>query len=151
MMEKIRLIVACEYTLYREAISKVLAPEGDIEIVAEASNVREVKRAIEQVRANLIKADLLLLDMEMKGLNAPKLLSLIQEEKPNLRVLLFIMRDNDEKRIMKAICRGALGYILKSANTGELTKSIRALIRGEVWIPRKMMARVISKFSSFIL
>jgi DNA-binding NarL/FixJ family response regulator len=89
--------------------------------------------------------------MEMKGLNAPKLLSLIQEEKPNLRVLLFIMRDNDEKRIMKAICRGALGYILKSANTGELTKSIRALIRGEVWIPRKMMARVISKFSSFIL
>jgi DNA-binding NarL/FixJ family response regulator len=144
MTEKIRLIIACEYTLYREAISRVLASERDIEIIAEASNATEVKRAIKQ------KADLLLLDMDMTGLNTLDVLSLIQEKKPNLGVLLFIMRDYDEERIKDAICAGALGYILKSANTGELIKSIRALVQGEVWIPRKMMGKVISKFSSFI-
>ncbi len=145
MTEKIRLIVACEYTLYREAISRVLASEGDIEIVAEASKVTEVKRAIRQT-----KADLLLLDMDISGLNALEMLDLIRKKNPDLGVLLFIMRCEDEKRIVEAICAGALGYILKSANTGELIKSIRALVQGEVWIQRKMMAKVISRFSSFI-
>jgi two-component system, NarL family, response regulator DegU len=145
MTEKIRLIVACEYTLYREAISRVLLPEGDIEIVAEASRVIEVKRAVRQTRANL-----LLLDMDMTELNAPEVLSLVREKNPDLGVLLFIMRNDDEKRIVEAICAGALGYILKSTNAAELTKSIRVLVQGEVWIPRKMMAKVISTFSSFI-
>jgi DNA-binding NarL/FixJ family response regulator len=145
MTKKIKLIVACEYTLYREAISRVLAPEGDIEIVAEASMVIEVKRAIRQTRANL-----LLLDMDMTCLNASEVLSVLRKKNPDLGVLLFIMRDDDEKRIIEAICAGALGYILKSANSGELIKSIRALVQGEVWIQRKMMAKVISKFSSFI-
>ena len=120
MMEKIRLIVACEYTLYREAISKVLAPEGDIEIVAEASDMIEVKRAIRQT-----EADLLLLDIDIAKLNTIEVLSLIKKERPNLGVLLFIMRDYDEK-IANAICTGEMGYIPKSADTGELIKSIKA-------------------------
>lgn len=144
MTEKIRLIVACEYALYREAISRVLASEGDIEIAAEASEVMELKRTIKQTEANL-----LLLDMDMTDLNTPEVLSVVREKNPVLGVLLFVMRYEDEKRIVEAICAGALGYILKSTNTGELIKSIRALVQGEVWIQRKMMAKVILKFSSF--
>ena len=141
MTEKIKLIIGCEYALYREAISRVLAPEGDIEIVDEASNMTEAKRAIQT------EADLLLLDMDMDGLNAPEVLSLIREKNPDLGVLLFMGR-YDEERIIDAPLAGALGYISKSADTGELIKSIRALVQGEVWIQRKMMAKVISKFSS---
>ncbi|MGE5443754.1 MAG: response regulator transcription factor [Ignavibacteriales bacterium] len=132
MTEKIKLIIACEYKLYREAISRVLASEEDIEIVAEASNTTEVKRAMRQT-----KADLLLLDMEMDGLNAPEVLSLIRKKNPHLGVLLFMGRYGEEK-IMDALCAGAMRYILKSTNTGELIKSIRALVQGEVWIQRKM-------------
>lgn len=141
MKENIRLIVACEYTLYIEAISRVLVSEGDIEIVAKASKVIEIKEAIQT------KADLLLLDMDMTGLNALKMLNLIRKKNPDLGVLLFTVR-NDVEKIVNALCAGALGYISKSANAGELTKSIRALVQGEVWIPRKIMAKVISKFSS---
>jgi len=142
--EKIKLVLACEYTLYREAISRVLASEVDIEIVAEASNVMELNGAIKHTRA-----DLILLDMGMNGLNALEVLSLISENNSDLGVLIFMMGYDDEKTIIEAICAGALGYILKSANTVELIKSIRALVQGEVWIQRKMMAKVISKFSSF--
>jgi DNA-binding NarL/FixJ family response regulator len=86
--------------------------------------------------------------MDMDGLNAPEVLSLIREN-PDLGMLLFMGRYDDDK-IVDAIRTGARGYIPKNANTGELTKSIRALVQGEVWIPRKMIAKVISKFSSFI-
>ncbi|MER3445409.1 MAG: hypothetical protein C4291_00605 [Candidatus Dadabacteria bacterium] len=144
MTEKIKLIVACEYALYIDAISRVLASEGDIEIVAEASKAAEVKRAVRET-----KADLLLLDVDMAKLNALEVLSLVRKKNPGLGVLLFIMRDYDEEKVKGAICAGALGYILKNANAEELIKSIRALVQGEVWIPRKMMAKVISNFSSF--
>jgi DNA-binding NarL/FixJ family response regulator len=87
--------------------------------------------------------------MDIANLNPLEVLSLVRKKNPNLGVLLFIMRDYDEERIKKAICAGALGYILKNANAGELIKSIRALVQGEVWIPRKMMAKVISNLSSF--
>jgi len=79
MTENIRLIIGCEYALYREAISRVLASERDIEIVAEASNPTEVKRAIRQT-----EADLLLLDMDMTEFNAPEVLSLIRKKNPDL-------------------------------------------------------------------
>ncbi len=145
MNEKVKLIVASEYTLYREAIHSVLAYEGDIAIVAEASNMIEICRAVGQA-----KADLLLLDTDMHGLNAPLVLNLIREKNPDLAVLLFLMGSDDENSIVEAICAGALGYILKTVDTAELIKSIRAIVNGEVWIQRKMMAKVISKFSSFI-
>jgi two-component system, NarL family, response regulator DegU len=144
MTDQIRIIVAYEYTLYREAIRKVLDSEQDIEIVAEASKPMEIRRVIRQT-----KAELLLLDMDMNDLDTPQVLSLIRRKNPGLGVLLFTMR-YDEKRIVEAICAGSLGYILKSASTSELIRSIRALIGGEVWIQRKMMAKVISKFSSYI-
>ena len=144
MTDQIRIIVAYEYTLYREAIRKVLDSEQDIEIVAEASKPMEIRRVIRQT-----KAELLLLDMDMNDLDTPQVLSLIRRKNPGLGVLLFTMR-YDERRIVEAICAGSLGYILKSASTSELIRSIRALIGGEVWIQRKMMAKVISKFSSYI-
>lgn len=144
MTEKIKLIIACEYTLYREAISRVLDSEADIEITAEVSNVLELRGTISRV-----KADLILLDIDMDGLKDLEVLSLIRETNSGLGVLIFIMGHHDEKRIVEAICAGALGYILKSANSLELIRSIRALVQGEVWIQRKMMAKVVSRFSSF--
>src|ERR1700757_3531219 len=144
MTDQIRIIVAYEYTLYREAIRKVLDSEQDIEIVAEASKPMEIRRVIRQT-----KAELLLLDMDMNDLDTPQVLSLIRRKNPGLGVLLFTMR-YDERRIVEAICAGSLGYILKTASTSELIRSIRALLGGEVWIQRKMMAKVISKFSSYI-
>jgi DNA-binding NarL/FixJ family response regulator len=88
--------------------------------------------------------------MDMNDLDTPQILSLIRKENPGLGVLLFTMR-YDEKRIVEAICAGSLGYILKSASASELIRSIRALMGGEVWIQRKMMAKVISRFSSYIV
>jgi DNA-binding NarL/FixJ family response regulator len=144
MSDRIKLIVACEYALHREAISKILDSEQEIEIVAEASNPLEITEAVRQTNAAV-----LLLDMDMNNLDTPKTLRLIRRSNPGLRVLLFAMR-YDEKKIVEAICAGSLGYILKSASAPELIKSIRTLARGEVWIQRKVMAKVISSFLFYI-
>ncbi len=146
MLEKfISLIVASEYALNREAICKVLASEKDIRIVAQASSSNDVERIIK----NQIKASILILDIDMVNLNLLKTLSLIKTKIPSLNVLLLTTK-YDEKKIIQAICHGSLGYILNSADSSELIRSIRALMNGEVWIQRKMMAKVIYEFSFFI-
>jgi DNA-binding NarL/FixJ family response regulator len=138
----IKLALACEYALDREAICKILTSEKDIKVVAQVSRPEEIKKLI----LGQIKAELLILDMDMGGLNLLETLSLIKRKKPGLGVLLLTI-GYDEEKIIEAICAGSLGYILKTADAQELIKSVRALINGEVWIQRKMMAKVISRLS----
>ncbi|MBI2487267.1 MAG: response regulator transcription factor [Deltaproteobacteria bacterium] len=137
-----RVILACEYALDREAILNILASEEDIEIVAEIPRPRDIERLI----LSQIKAELLILDIDMFHLDLLEILRLIRKKAPTLIVLLLTEKYNEE-RIVEAICAGSLGYVLKSASASELIRSVRALINGEVWIERKMMAKVISKLS----
>jgi DNA-binding NarL/FixJ family response regulator len=137
-----RIILACEYALDREALSNILNSENDLEIVAQLSRARDIEKLI----LSKIEADLLILDLDMPYLDLLGTLRLIREKTPDLIVLLLVER-YDEDRIIEAICAGSLGYILKSASASELIRSIRALINGEAWIERKIMAKVISKFS----
>lgn len=137
-----RVILACEYALDREAILNILASEEDIEIVAEIPRPRDIERLI----LSQIKADVLILDIDMFHLDLLEILRLIRKKAPTLIVLLLTEKYNEE-RIVEAICAGSLGYVLKSASASELIRSVRALINGEVWIERKMMAKVIFKLS----
>lgn len=137
-----RVILACEYALDREAILNILASEEDIEIVAEIPRPRDIGRLI----LSQIKADVLILDIDMFHLDLLEILRLIRKKAPTLIVLLLTEKYNEE-RIVEAICAGSLGYVLKSASASELIRSVRALINGEVWIERKMMAKVIFKLS----
>jgi DNA-binding NarL/FixJ family response regulator len=82
----------------------------------------------------------------MFHLDLLEILRLIRKKAPTLIVLLLTEKYNEE-RIVGAICAGSLGYVLKSASASELIRSVRALINGEVWIERKMMAKVIFKLS----
>lgn len=137
-----RVILACEYALDREAILNILASEEDIEIVAEIPRPRDIERLI----LSQIKAEVLILDIDMFHLDLLEILRLIRKKAPTLIVLLLTEKYNEE-RIVEAICAGSLGYVLKSASASELIRSVRALINGEVWIERKMMAKVIFKLS----
>jgi NarL family two-component system response regulator LiaR len=128
--------------LDREAIFNILASEEGIEIVAQITKPRDIERLI----LGQVQADLLVLDMNMFNLDLVGILRLLREKSPSLIVLLLVEK-YDEKRIFEAVCAGSLGYILKSTSASELIKSIRALINGEAWIERKMMAKVISRFS----
>jgi len=137
-----RVILACEYALDREAIFNILASEDNIEIVAEIPRPGDIERTI----LSQIKAEVIILDIDMIHLDLLDILRFIRNKAPSLIVLLLTEKYN-EQMILEAICAGSLGYVLKSASASELIKSVRALINGEVWIERKMMAKVISKFS----
>lgn len=114
------LIVACEYFLYIEAICKLLNSEEYIEIVAKASTPRDIKDLIK----NRIKADLLILDIDMTDLNLLEILDLIGQRTPYLKVILLTDK-YDREKFIEVI---NVGYLLKSASARELIKSIQTLV-----------------------
>lgn len=141
-----KLILAIEYALEREALIKLLTSDKDLEIVAQASSIND----IEEILNGAISGDILILDADMSSLDVFKIMKLVKEKSPRLKVLLLTSR-YDPGRIMGAIFAGCLGYISKNASALEFVKSVQALTRSEVWIERRLMSKVIRRFSNFYI
>lgn len=135
--ESIRTIVACRYPLVRDGISKILEDEKSLDVVSKVSNLIDLIGACEEY-----EFDILLLDVELKGLNLTKILGLI---KKNERAKLILILDNDynENLLINAIRSGVRGYLLKDTDSNHLIKSVSAVYNGELWVERKMMGKVI--------
>lgn len=124
-MEKIRILLADDHRLFREGLKVLLASIADMEIVAEAASGDEVIQLAEQ---NV--PDVILMDIQMPGLNGLEATRRILSRSPHIGILMLTMFDDDESVFM-AMRAGARGYILKGADQEELLRAVQAVARGE--------------------
>lgn len=75
------------------------------------------------------KPDVVLMDIEMPGINGIEAVSLIKEAFPGIKILMETIFDDDEK-IFKSICAGAEGYILKHTAPADIMGAIRDIYEG---------------------
>lgn len=138
----IRVTVACNYPLLREGLSRILEEDQRIEIVAKASNLLDLVQSCEE-----FKFDILLLDADLRGLNLTKILDLLKKNK-NTKVILILADGYDEAMLLSAIRYGVRGYLSQSTDSNQLTKAIKSVSDGELWVERKMIAKVLESFST---
>ena len=98
---------------------------------------------------NLIKSlepDLVLSDITMTGKSGLELIKEMQVQHPQVAVLVLSMHDESiyAERILRA---GARGYLMKSAGGADLLVAIRQVLRGEVYLSKKMAAEMINLLS----
>jgi len=133
----IRVLVCDDHPVVRDGLTAVLGTQPDFEIVAEASNGREMVE-----RALALKPDVILLDLEMPEVDGVQALRDLRAVWPHARVLVFTAFDTDE-RIVGAIQAGALGYLLKGAPRADLFRAIRAVERGESLLQPVVQTRLL--------
>ncbi len=75
------------------------------------------------------KPDVILMDIEMPGINGIEAVALIKEEYPEMKILMETIFDDDEK-IFNSICAGAEGYILKHTSPAEILEAIEEIYEG---------------------
>jgi DNA-binding NarL/FixJ family response regulator len=138
----VRVVLACYYPLLREGICKILKDEKDIQVVSKASNLLDLVQSFEE-----LKFDILLLDVDLQGLNLTKILQLLKKNK-GAKVILIVNDDYSENMLISAIRSGVRGYLLKNADSSRLIRAIKAVSDGELWVERKMMIKVLEAFSS---
>ncbi len=136
------IVLACYYPLLVEGVCKILESDKGIHVVSKISNVLDLVQACEG-----LNFDILLLDVDLQGLNLSKVLQLLKKNKA-AKVILIISDDYNENMLINAIRSGVRGYLLKSADSSRLVKAIKAVNDGELWVERKMMIKVIEAFST---
>ncbi len=135
--EVVKTIVACRYPLVQEGLSKILEEDKAIKVVSGVSNLIDLIESCKQ-----FDFDILVLGVELKGLNLTKILGLVKKNK-SAKVILLIDRDYSENLLINAIRSGVRGYVLKDVDSSHLIKSVKAVFDGELWAERKLMGKVV--------
>jgi DNA-binding NarL/FixJ family response regulator len=124
----IRIVIADDHTIVREGLKQVLSAAGDLAVIGEAQNGREV---LERVRA--LDFEVLLLDMSMPGKSGIEVIKQVHAEKPKLRILVLSMHE-EEQYAVRAIKAGAAGYLTKDSASAQLVSAIRKVAGGGAFI-----------------
>ncbi len=124
MTNPIRILVADDHPIVREGLAAILGTQPDFDVVGEASNGAEAIAAVAEFRP-----DLLLIDLEMPGIDGVEAIRSIRNSHPNLRAIVFTVFDTDE-RIMSALEAGAQGYLLKGTPREEIFNAVRVVHSG---------------------
>jgi DNA-binding NarL/FixJ family response regulator len=125
---KTRVLLADDHVVVRHGLKLVLDAEPDLAVVSEAGDGAE---AVERALAEDI--DLAILDVTMPRLTGIQAARELSKRKPELRVLILSMHDN-ERYFFEALRAGASGYVLKSVADRDLVEACRATMRGEPFL-----------------
>jgi len=138
----IRIAIADDHPIFRDGLRKLLALEGDLQVVAEARDGKEVLDILQRD-----EPDILLLDLKMPGLDGLGTLQRLQAQKTKTRVIVLTASDNEEEYV-QAMKFGTSGIVLKQTATELLIKSIRKVYSGEIWLDSRTTAAVMRQFAS---
>jgi DNA-binding NarL/FixJ family response regulator len=119
----IRVLAVDDHALLRKGIAAVINAEPDMKLVAEASNGEE---AVDRFRTH--RPDVVLMDLQMPGLNGIEATIRILSEFPDARIVVLTTYHGDAQ-VLRALHAGARAYILKGHDR-ELLETIRAVNEG---------------------
>ena len=124
MNEPIRILVVDDHPVVRDGLAAMLNTQSDFEVVGEASDGEEAVRKVADS-----DPDVLLLDLEMPGVDGIETLQRLRERKARARAIVFTVFDTDE-RIVSAMKAGAKGYLLKGAPRDDVFRAVRVVNEG---------------------
>jgi DNA-binding NarL/FixJ family response regulator len=137
----IKIHIADDHTLVRAGLRRILDDEVDIEVVAEAEDGAEAVACAQQ-REDL---DLAILDISMPKLTGLQAARRIIEYRPQIRILMLSMHDNEEF-LFEALRVGAAGYVLKSSAESDLVGACRTAMRGEPFLYPKAVGALVKDY-----
>lgn len=128
MPDSTRVLVIDDHPLFRRGVCQLLALAEGFEVIAEAASGQE---GIEL--AKNLGPDLILLDLNMKGMNGLETLRTMRDLEIDARIILVTVSDAPED-LIAAIRSGADGYILKDNDPDDILKLIDSAMHGKTAI-----------------
>jgi DNA-binding NarL/FixJ family response regulator len=138
----IRVLIADDHTVYRWGLRTLLGSELDLEVIGEAATGKEIVE-----RAAELRPDIILMDIQMPGINGIEATRRIIEANQEIGVIILTMYEDDDS-VFSAMRAGARGYVLKGAHPSEILKVLRAVADGEAYFGPEIAKRLMNFFSA---
>lgn len=139
-MEIIRILIAEDHAMIREGLKQLLEMEPDLKVVAVAADGRQAVDAYVSMRP-----DVVLMDVNMPRMNGLEAIREIREKDGEAHVLMLTIHQ-DREYLFKALELGAMGYVLKDAESRVLVEAIRTIHTGQTYIHSSMARELITEF-----
>lgn len=141
-MEPIRVLIADDHPFFRDGLRVLLEAAADTECAGEATTGAEAIALAERTQP-----DVILMDLQMPGLNGIEATREIVRASPHIAVLVVTMYEDDAS-VFAAMQAGARGYLLKGADREEMLLAIRAVGRGEAIFGPTVARRLMQYFAA---
>ena len=138
----VRVFLADDHAMVREALAALLAKDKRFEIVGQCGDGLKVLGAVRQCRPAVV-----VLDITMPGLNGLDICRDLSRKCKFASVLILSMHDN-EQFIARALEHGASGYLLKGAAAAQLTEAVTAVARGDLYLGPGVSRSVLDRLSN---
>jgi DNA-binding NarL/FixJ family response regulator len=139
-MGQARVLLVDDHALFREGLGGILRGQPDLQVVGEANDGLEAV-----VKAREYKPDLILMDVQMPGMDGLEATRQIKQILPDVTIVMLTIRDDDDK-LFEALKSGAQGYLLKDIRSAEMLTMVRGALHGEAALSPALAGRVLAEF-----
>jgi DNA-binding NarL/FixJ family response regulator len=139
-MDVIRVVVVDDHPMFRFGLMALLRAAPDLEVAGEAA---DGEAAVTQAAS--LQPDVVLMDLNMPGLNGLEATRRILQTSPHIAVLIVTMFDDDS--VFAAMQAGARGYLLKGTEPETMLHAIRTVAGGEAIFSPSVARRVMDFFA----
>jgi DNA-binding NarL/FixJ family response regulator len=138
--DKSRVFIVDDHTMFREGLRQLIEHDPGLTVCGDAADAATAMEGIRQSNSDVVIVDLTLADSS--GL---ELVKSIRNDYEDLPVLVVSMHE-ESLYAERALRAGAMGYVMKNEPAKTVIAAIHSVLRGEMYLSRKMSSSVISKF-----
>ncbi len=134
----VKVMIVDHHSLMRRAVREVIEQEGDMSVVAEATNDLEA-----ETLATETQPDVILIDPDIPGGKGFETMEHLQSCSPNACMVVFVAT-HQEQHVFQALQRGAMGYLTRDVEPDALIHAIRCAARNDLCIPSTLASSVVA-------
>jgi DNA-binding NarL/FixJ family response regulator len=138
-LSKKRIFIVEDHPIFRHGLVQLINGEPDLEVVGDASSAPQAMSALREK-----EADVVILDVSLRGANGIELLKHLRAEHRTLPMLVLSMHD-ESLYALRALRAGASGYLMKRETPEVLLAALRKVAAGEIYVSANFGEELIFK------
>lgn len=137
----IKVVLVEDHKMFREWLGQMISIGGDFSVCGETDNIADALQIIKQT-----KPDIAIVDITLRGSSGLELIKDLKAHQVDVPVLVLSMHEETlyAERVLRA---GARGYITKNEATSTLSKAIRHVLSGEIYLGEHMTSVILDRMS----
>jgi len=136
---RVKILVCDDHPVVRSGLRGMITSQPDLEVVAEAAEGSEALSLTDR-----FKPDVVLMDLRMPGMDGVTATAVIKARHPDTNVLILTTYDTDAD-ILRALEKGATGFLLKDEREDRIFDAIREAARGRTALAPGVASRLVER------